>query len=141
MTFKPVPAAASVDLGYHVYLQLEGITGESTQKGYEKWINLSSVQFKMSGKTTGFVPPTGGGGGAEKISFNSFEIAKLFDSSSIPLMINELQGKHYPKGKIVFTRTTGKGALTPVLMFEIQEVLVSSYSFADTEEPIDLELG
>lgn len=48
LTFSVVPAAADGD--YKVYMQLDGISGDSTNKIYSKWIELTNVEFKISGK-------------------------------------------------------------------------------------------
>ncbi|MBB3110845.1 type VI secretion system secreted protein Hcp [Paenibacillus phyllosphaerae] len=130
---SPASAAASGQ-GYQVFLQLEGIQGESTVKGYEKWIELSSLSYQFASSGAVFQPGIGGGG---KVSFDSFAIAKQFDASSIPLMLQAFGGKSIPKGKIVFTRAN-KGSLTPILMFELDEIFVQDYSFSDTQEDIKL---
>ncbi|MBD3920366.1 type VI secretion system tube protein Hcp [Paenibacillus sp. PR3] len=138
LTLSVVPASASAtDKGYDVFMQLDGITGEVTNKNYEKWIGLTSVAFQLSGDYTGF----GAGSGAGKSHFDSFEINKLFDASSISILLAALKGKHIPKGKIVFTRTLVGGERLPFLTFEFNDILVSSYDFNDTDETISLQFG
>ncbi|MFC5649433.1 Hcp family type VI secretion system effector [Paenibacillus solisilvae] len=136
LTFSVVPAAAA-DGNNHVYLKLEGISGDSVDKRYEKWIDLSSVSYQISGKLTAFDPSHADG----KISFNSFIFKKNFDSSSIPLMLNEFKGTHISKGKIAFTRQAGKGQEVEFLTFEFENIVVSSYSFDDLTESIAIKFG
>ena len=73
LTFSVVPAAADGD--YKVYMQLDGISGDSTNKIYSKWIELTNVEFKISGEKAGSSSGTSVG----KINFDSFDISKTFD--------------------------------------------------------------
>ncbi|MFC5649432.1 Hcp family type VI secretion system effector [Paenibacillus solisilvae] len=139
LAFSVVPAAAA-DGNVQVYLQLDGISGESINKRYDKWIGLTSVSYQMSGdsKSSG---SGSGSGSAGKINFDSFAFTKNFDSSSIPLMMSEFKGTHISKGKIAFTRPSGKGQEVEFLTLEFDDIVVSSYRFDDTEESIELKFG
>jgi hypothetical protein len=55
-------------------------------------------------------------------------------------MLSGLQAKHIPKGKLVFT-TLYKGQELAYLTLEFDSILVSSYSFTDTEESIALQFN
>ena len=141
LTISVVPASASAnDKGYSVFMQLDGITGEAIDKNYERWIELSSVAFQLSGDYTNFGSGTGPGVG--KTDFDRFEITKLFDSSSIPILLAAFKGSHIPKGKIVFTRnSSSKGEKLPFLTFELEDILITNYAFNDTDEVISLSFG
>ncbi|MBD3920367.1 type VI secretion system tube protein Hcp [Paenibacillus sp. PR3] len=132
LTFSVIPAAAA-DLNGHLFLRLDGIAGEAKSKPYDKWIDLTSIAYEISGNQTTFDPSHAAG----KIGFDSFVISKGFDSSSIPIMLSGLQGTHIPKGKLVFTRPY-KGQDYAYLTLEFDSITVSSYSFEDTEESIAL---
>jgi|GEM_PF-1273408 len=133
LTFSVVPAAAAADLSSHLFLQLDGINGESKTKSYENWIDLTSVAYEISGKSTTFDPSHDTG----NIGFDSFIIRKSFDISSIPIMLSEFKGTHIPHGKLVFTRPY-KGQEFAYLTLEFDRISVRGYSFEDTDESITL---
>lgn len=136
LTFSVIPAAAAVS-DNDMYLQLEGIHGESIVKGYDKWIGLKSAQYQIAGQFTAFDPSHA----AQKASFDHFVFTKKFDSSSIPLMMNELKGTPVSKGKIAFVHPDGRGNPFAFLTIEFESVVVSSYSFDNTQETIALKFG
>src|SRR6188474_2637081 len=68
--------------GFDIFLELDGIDGESTTKGHEKEIEV--VSYDQSIDST--VPSGGGGGGgAGKATFSGVRFRKLLDTASIPI--------------------------------------------------------
>ncbi|NOU95176.1 hypothetical protein GC093_18390 [Paenibacillus sp. LMG 31456] len=142
LAFSVVPAAAAptdeteVDLNYDVYLKLEGIEGEATAEKFEKWIALSGIHFEVSNTSSN---SNGGGGASGKTTVKEFMVIKQFDSSSVPLFLSTLTGKHMKNGKIVFV-SRGESP-TPLLTIELSDVVVSNYYFNNTNETVSLEFN
>ncbi|MFD0695678.1 Hcp family type VI secretion system effector [Paenibacillus sp. GCM10027628] len=140
LTFSIVPASAASTSEpqpkYDVYLNLDGIPGDSTVKNYEKWIQLADVQFDVSSKASAVA---GSGAGAGKAALENFTITKPFDSASIPLFVDMATGKNIAKGQLVFV----SNALQPaaILTIDLSTVFISDYKFDDTHETISLRFG
>ncbi|MBB3110843.1 type VI protein secretion system component Hcp [Paenibacillus phyllosphaerae] len=134
----PAEAASASSTDIRIYMQLDGIEGESRDKGYEKWIALQAVDFELTGPSAWASPA----GGAGKANFERFEIAKQVDSATIPLLLKEAKGSSIAAGTIVYTRAGARGP-TPYLTFDLQHITISSYTYdADTgSESISLGFG
>lgn len=119
----PAPAMAAFDM----FLKLDSVIGESTSKGFEKWI---SIQAYSSGFSNSGTTHTGGGGGAGKTNCQDFGLSKQFDRSSIDLFKGVTTGKHFQKAEIDFVRTGGgeKAGSGVFLKYELQDILVTSLS-------------
>ncbi|WP_308635186.1 Hcp family type VI secretion system effector [Paenibacillus silvisoli] len=135
MTFGVLSANAAPAGTGKILLQLDGMKGESTLKGYENWIELTGSSFSILNQGAA---AAGSGAGAGKVTFSDLSITKATDASSIAIMTNALKGLHIPKGKLVYLRSSAEGRQTPYLTIELEDVLISSYSFSDTSEAVSL---
>lgn len=82
-------------------------------------------------------PIFGGGGGAGKATFEDFTLLKPIDTLSPKLMIATATGEHFKRATI---EVFGEGGPTsdPLLTWELNDVLVSSFDFsASGETPAD----
>jgi type VI secretion system Hcp family effector len=111
--------AAAVD----IFLLLDGVAGEVTQKGHEKWIKLDSYSV---GFDSGGVRRTPGGASAGKPACSVLEATKAFDSSSPLLMTAVMTGKQFQKAEIHFLRTGTDGGADVFLKYDLQDVILSS---------------
>jgi type VI secretion system secreted protein Hcp len=102
------------------FLKLDGIKGESTDKIHKGEIQVDS--FALSAQ--GGAQASGGGGGAGKVTIQSFQITKSFDKSSPLLFQAAVTGKHIKDAILSFTRKAG-GEQKTYLKFEFQDVLIS----------------
>ncbi|SDX12852.1 type VI secretion system tube protein Hcp [Paenibacillus sp. CF384] len=134
-TFSIVPASAAAPSNLNIVLQLDGITGDSTIKGYEKWSIVTGASFSLSSLGSGTV---GAGSGSSKVSLSELTITKATDAASIPIMMTAMKGVHIPKGKLVFTRQDGTGSQFPYLVLELEDVAITGYTFNDTDETVKL---
>jgi type VI secretion system secreted protein Hcp len=82
-----LPSAASAN----IFLELDGIPGESTADGFENQIELSSLQL-------------GVGKGSKAASFSEITVTKLLDKSSPELMLRTANGTTIPTARVRFTR-------------------------------------
>lgn len=90
-----------------IYLQIDGIKGESADAGHVGWIELTSAQWGVS-QPKSATASTGGGHTAERCEHQTLGITKLADISSPLLMMYSSMGKTIPKAKLEFMRADGK---------------------------------
>ena len=106
-----LPSAASA----RIFLELDGIQGESDVVGFENQIELGSFQFGV-----------GKGGNKAVASFSEITVTKQLDRSTPTLMLRTATGATIPSAKIRFTR----GAEEPIvfLRYCLTGVRVTSFS-------------
>ncbi|HEX4837885.1 MAG TPA: type VI secretion system tube protein Hcp [Solirubrobacteraceae bacterium] len=104
----------------HTFLKIEGIKGESTDKWHKDQILVDS--FSLGTHAQG---ASGGGGGAGKVSIQSFTITKTIDKASPLLFKGEAGGTSYKEMVLSFARKAG-GTQHDYLKFTFENVLISS---------------
>ena len=109
-------ARAAVD----TFLKLDGIDGESTAKGHEKWIEVESFSFGVS------QTQTGGGNGQTQLS--EVVITQPIDSSSPQEFAALVGGKPIATGILDLV----KAGADPQKLFEytFSDILLSSITFS-----------
>ena len=119
-----------------IFMHYDGIDGNVTAKGYEKWIEVQSFQF---GSGRGISTPTGGSENREASapSVSEVVVTKLMDKASPKLFEESLIGKDGKIVKIVMTRT-GK-ELAELCLYKFEEVLVSGYSVSSGGDGAPME--
>ncbi|MES2297725.1 MAG: type VI secretion system tube protein Hcp [Pseudomonadota bacterium] len=106
-----------------VYLQIDGIKGESADDKHKDWIECGSVHW-------GIVQPksatasTGGGHTAERAELQDITFHKMADLSSPILMQTCAAGKTIPKAKFEFMRADGQGQPIKYFEIELENVLI-----------------
>lgn len=106
-----------------VYLQIDGIKGESADDAHKEWIECSSVHW-------GIVQPrsatasTAGGHTAERAELSDIAFHKLTDISSPILMQTCAAGRTLPKAKFEFMRADGEGVRIKYFEMELENVLI-----------------
>ena len=111
------------------YLKIDRIDGESTAKGFEKWIELTSFSWGLS---QGGAGGGGGGGSAGKVSVQDFHFVASTALQSPPLMCAAGTGEKF--FKVVFAaRRSGEVQAADFLKIQLSEVLVSSYQIGGTD--------
>jgi type VI secretion system secreted protein Hcp len=105
-----------------MFLELEGVKGESVDKTHKGKIDILSWSWGLSNSGTFH---HGSGGGAGKASFNDISITKFIDAASPNIMLFCANGKHFGKGKII-VRKAGENPLE-YLHIDFEKVLVASY--------------
>jgi len=113
------------------------VVGQLVVEGLNDPATPSPV-FSVGLSITNTVDTTGGGGGgAGKAVFEPFAVLKPIDALSPKLMLATATGKHYQKGTIEIFGEGGASA-TPILTWELTDVLVSSFGFSTTaDQPCD----
>ncbi len=108
-----------------IYMHYEGIDGDVSAAGHEKWIELQSVGMGVGRHITN---PSGRGVDREASapSLSEITVTKMTDAASANLFRASLFGEG-KKVKIDFCKTD-KDALEPYLQLELENTLVSNYS-------------
>ncbi len=112
-------------MAFDVFLKIDGVDGESTVKGFEKWINVESFSWGVANTST-VGGASGGGGGAGKASFSQLHITTPSQVSSPKLFAACASGKHFPTA----TLHVRKSNQDSFLKFELKEVLITSFNMS-----------
>lgn len=112
-----VPAPAFFD----IFLEIEGLPGESTAVGHRGAIEVLSWSWGVSQTSAG-----GGGGGAGAVGRGDLKghvtLIKRVDKATPLLFTRCVQGAHIPRAVVHLTQEDGQ----TYLKYELKEVLVSS---------------
>jgi type VI secretion system secreted protein Hcp len=108
-----------------MFLQLDGIKGESKDHKHKEEIQIESFSWGMS-QTGTF--GAGGGGGAGKVQVHDISITKFVDKASPSLMLHCCNGKHISKG-LITVRKAGDKPLE-YLKIKLTDILISSVQHA-----------
>jgi type VI secretion system secreted protein Hcp len=106
--------ATPIGASAKIFLELEGIAGESQVQGFENQIELNSFQLGVSKK--------------DKLpSFSDFVVTKSVDKASPQLMLRTANGATIPSARVRFTKSTADGE-TVFLRYCFTGVRINSFS-------------
>ncbi|NHZ89855.1 type VI secretion system tube protein Hcp [Massilia sp. CCM 8733] len=108
-----------------VYLQLDGIKGESTDAGHKDWIEVSRVTWSVyqPGASTA---STSGGLTTGRAELSDLSFKKLADMASPILQQHCAMGKTIAKASFQFMRADGDGKPVNYYTVDLENVIVSS---------------
>ena len=111
-------------LGAPIYMQYEGVPGEASASGHDKWIEISSFQWAPPPPAVPRAPAPAGVavGGPGRLS-----LVKRTDKASPLLSKAAATGKLVPAVQIDVPKTGGGGS-NAYLRYELKNVMVSSFS-------------
>ena len=115
-----------------VYLQIEGIKGESTDDRHKDWIEVSHVLAGIHQPRAEAVS-TAGGHTSGKADLSNITFTKLADLSSPILKQHCAMGKTIPKAKFEFMRADGDGKPITYYKIELENVMISGISIDSGE--------
>ena len=110
-----------------IYMNYEGIDGDVTAQGHEKWIELSSLQFKV-GREISVPTPANPEREASAPSVSEIVVTKVMDRSSVPLFMEALIG--HPKEVMIHFVETAKNKQELYYTIELENTLISGYSIS-----------
>ena len=112
-----------------VYLQIDGIKGESTDLTHQGWIELTSATWGVK-QPKSATASTAGGHTAERCEHQTLAVTKLADLASPLLMMYSSMGKTIPKAKLEFMRADGNGNPVKYYEVELENVMIAHVSQA-----------
>lgn len=118
LTVLPAEAAQQV------YLHIDGIEGEATDKAHENWIEVLAWSWGMSNSNT---THTGTGGGAGVTSVQDLSVTKYIDKATTALMLKAMNGAHIAEATLEVWEDCCD-APYKVLAITMTNVLVTSVS-------------
>jgi type VI secretion system secreted protein Hcp len=107
-----------------VYLQIDGVKGESSDEDHLGWIECTSASWLMF-QPKSATASTGGGHTAERCELSDISITKLVDLSSPLLAQHCACGNVFKKARIEFLRADGDGQRVKYYEIEMENVLVA----------------
>lgn len=108
-----------------VYLQIEGIKGESADSAHQGWIELASVHMGVA-QPRSATTSTAGGHTIERCEHRALSVTKLVDMASPILMQTCSTGKTIPKAKLEFMRADGEGKPVKYYEVELENVMIAN---------------
>jgi type VI secretion system secreted protein Hcp len=106
-----------------VYLQIDGIAGESRDDSHRGWIECESVQWEVVQPKSASTS-TSGGHTAERCIHRSIVIRKLSDLAT-PLLLQACSsGRTIPKAKLELMRADGAGVRIKYFEIALENVLI-----------------
>lgn len=106
-----------------VYLQIDGIKGESQDSLHKEWIECSSVHWGIM-QPRSACASSAGGHTAERCELDDIMFHKIADLASPILMQTCATGKTIPKAKFEFMRADGDGKPIKYFEIELENVLI-----------------
>ncbi|MFL6675080.1 MAG: Hcp family type VI secretion system effector [Massilia sp.] len=106
-----------------VYLQIDGIKGESADDKHKDWIECKAVAWGVK-QPRSATASTSGGHTAERCEHSEIEITKLADLATPILLQTCSSGKTIPKARLEFMRADGQGERIKYFEIELENVLI-----------------
>ena len=107
-----------------LFMEPDGLKGESVVPGYEGWIEIDSFQF---GAGVGISSPISGKDRESSApSLSEITVTKQSDSTSVSFFSRLTQGPAFPQVRFVMRDGSG----SRIFRFILQDVLVSGYSMS-----------
>jgi len=114
-------------MGIEIFLKLDGIDGESTKQGAEKWIEIFSFSNGASNHSS---VAFGTGSGAGKVDLSSVSLQKQLDVASPYMFAHCCSGKHIATGHMIVRESTGNTKGPEIyFQYDFTEVFVDSISW------------
>ena len=110
-----------------VYLQIDGIKGESADDAHKDWIECKSVSFSVS-QPRSATASTSGGHTAERVEMSEIMITKMADLATPILLQTCAAGKTIAKAKMEFLRADSDGKRVKYFEIEMENVLIGEVS-------------
>lgn len=112
-----------------IYVQIEGIKGESSDDKHQGWIEAVSLEWGIT-QPKSAIASTAGGHTAERVEMDEVTFIKHADLASPILMQTCAMGKTIPKVTIEFMRADGQGVRIKYFDIQLENVLVGHVSAA-----------
>ena len=104
------------------FCKIDGVTGPSTAKGHEGWIEILRFEHELSQATT--ARSAAGAGPTERVNIADFIIRKALDKTSPKLYLLCCQGAVIPKVTVELARAVG--TQETYMQWVFSDVVISS---------------
>ncbi len=115
-------------MAFDAFLKIDKIDGESTEKGFEKWMEIQSFSLGGSNPTT--VGPGSQGLSGGRVSISDLTFFKNTDKGSCKLFMHCCTGEHFGEVTLSLKKATGEGGQDVFLMYKLEDVMVSSIQWS-----------
>jgi len=115
-------------MAFDTFIDIAGVEGECTAKGFEKKIEIYSFSWGASNPTSVGSGKEGISGG--KVSISSFNIMKKTDKSSPTLFAACCNGDHFATAKVTMRKAGGTAGQQGFLIYEFTEVMCESIQWS-----------
>ncbi|HEY1756940.1 MAG TPA: type VI secretion system tube protein Hcp [Bryobacteraceae bacterium] len=112
-------------MAVEMFLDIDGVQGESQIKGFENKIDIFSYSLGASNPTS---VATGSGSGAGKVDISSMSIQKIVDKATATLFDACCMGTHFDKGTLT-VREAGGNAPINYLVMDFTQIFIDSVSW------------
>jgi type VI secretion system secreted protein Hcp len=126
-------------MAFDIFLKIDGIEGDSTDKAYEKQIEVLSYSTGLAQSIGGVASAQGARTGG-RADFAPFAVVKRLDAASPKLASYCASGKSIPTIKLALCRATDEK--TKFMEYTLSGVIVSSVNTSgsgSSEDPIPME--
>jgi len=126
-------------MSYDMFLEIDGIKGDSADEKHKQWIEISSYSHHISQAVGGAISAQGVHTGG-RADHGDFSVVHRLDSASPNLALYCCTGKHIPN--VTFELCRAMGDKTVFMTYKFKDVIISSVSpagSADTEDPLPME--
>ena len=121
-----------------MFLNIDGVPGESTDDKHKEWIDILSYSWGVSQPGAGSLS-SGGARSAERADHSDFSIVKTLDKASPKLALYCSNGTHIKEIVVELCRATEDKQ--KYMEYKMNDVIISSVSVSGSagEEPLPLE--
>ncbi len=117
-----VMAAYTATAAVDAFMKIDGVPGESTESGYEGWIDLIEFSYSMSSPASRLTGKRTGRTQLAPITFT-----KTFDKASPLLMMHCSTGQNITEIRIEVLKSGISGRKDPYFTIVLKKVTVTSY--------------
>ena len=110
-------------MAYDMFLQIQGIQGDSTDDKHGKWIEVESFHHGMSQASGGALSAQGAITGS-RADHADFTVTKRLDGATPLLAQHVCTGKHIPEVKLEICRALGDK--TTYMVYTLKDCIVSA---------------
>ncbi|AKU22325.1 type VI secretion system tube protein Hcp [Massilia sp. NR 4-1] len=106
-----------------IYIQIEGIAGESRDENHKGWIEATGVHWGVF-QPRSTIASSAGGHTVERADLSEISFSKLADLSSPILAQTCAMGKTIPRARVEMFRADGNGSRIKYFEIELENVLI-----------------
>ncbi len=121
----------------NMFLQLEGVTGESTDSNHPDWIEITSWSHGFSQPTTPLRASSGSS--VEMCNHSDIAVSKYIDKASDQILKLIWSGKQIPTAVLECFRADGNNTPVKYLAIKMEKVVLSNYNVSAGEGVIPME--